>query len=100
MNPPLQTRGPAPSPNPGPAPHRGRGPGAWLVWAAVWAALCAAASGCALKPPAPWERGNLARPEMALQPDPLEARLQQHLYSSKENATGGSSIGGGGCGCN
>lgn len=55
---------------------------------------------CAFSPPAPWERGDLARPEMALQADTLEARIQQHLYSSKENASGGASIGGGGCGCN
>ncbi len=96
MNHPLNTRGPAPSRNPRLMPRRWRGPSAWLLWAA----LCAAASGCAMKPPAAWERGHLARPEMALQMDPLEARLQQHLYSSKENATGGSSIGGGGCGCN
>lgn len=56
--------------------------------------------GCALQPPAPWQKGDLARPEMALQTDPLEARLQQHTYASKENASGGGGIGGGGCGCN
>ncbi len=71
-----------------------------LAASTLLAAAALAVGGCALKPPAPWEKGLLARPDMALQPDPLEARLQQHLYSSKENASGGASIGGGGCGCN
>lgn len=71
-----------------------------LVRAISLALLCGAPSGCALKPPAPWERGDLARPAMALQTDALEARLQQHIYASKENASGGASIRGGGCGCN
>lgn len=96
MNTPLQIPGPLTPPTPGRAQRRWRG----ALVCSMWAVACAAASGCALKPPAAWERGHLARPDMALQPDPLEARLQQHLYSSKENATGGSSIGGGGCGCN
>ena len=48
----------------------------------------------------PWERGNLARPEMALEPDPIEAGLKGHIYSSKETANGGYGVGGGGCGCN
>jgi hypothetical protein len=56
--------------------------------------------GCAMQPPAPWERGMLARPEMAVQPDALQARMQESIYYSRENAAGGGSIGGGGCGCN
>jgi hypothetical protein len=55
--------------------------------------------GCAT-PPQPWERGNLARPEMALEPYPLEASFRQHTFFSKESVTGGYGIGGGGCGCN
>jgi hypothetical protein len=48
----------------------------------------------------PWEKGNLARPEMSFNGDRLETRLLDHVYSSREAAAGGSSVGGGGCGCN
>ena len=58
-------------------------------------------TGCAnLKPVQPWEKGNLAKPEMALDSDAHEFCLKQHLYPSKEAAMGGYSVGGGGCGCN
>ncbi|HSV71350.1 MAG TPA: DUF4266 domain-containing protein [Methylibium sp.] len=58
-------------------------------------------SGCAgYAPPAPWEKDRLAKPEMAMDADPLEQRYQQHIYSSKENSAGGWGVGGGGCGCN
>jgi Domain of unknown function (DUF4266) len=62
-------------------------------------AICSL-SGCAITPPQPWERGNLAKPEMAMGADPLDQRFVQHIYGSKENATGGYGVGGGGCGCN
>jgi hypothetical protein len=48
----------------------------------------------------PWEKGNLARPEMLFDGDPLQSRFEQHIYFSKENMTGGYGVGGGGCGCN
>jgi hypothetical protein len=47
----------------------------------------------------PWERGNFAKPHMALDPDPLGSALSEHNYSSREGAAAGSSAGGGGCGC-
>lgn len=57
--------------------------------------------GCtAFHPPDPWEKGNLAKPAMTMGSDPLGARFDQHIYSSKENASGGYGVGGGGCGCN
>lgn len=56
-------------------------------------------SGCAA-PLQPWERGNLAKPWMALEPDLLDSTLRNHLNSSKEGASGGYGVGGGGCGCN
>jgi hypothetical protein len=63
--------------------------------------LTAALAGCAtMTPPQPWERGTLARPEMQIDPDPLDTRITQHIYASKEAATGGYGAGGGGCGCN
>lgn len=47
-----------------------------------------------------WERGNLAKPQMALEFDPLTSALSAHTFSSKEAASGGYGVGGGGCGCN
>lgn len=48
----------------------------------------------------PWERGQLARTEMAFDPDPLESTMQEHIYFSKEASASGSAVSGGGCGCN
>lgn len=79
------------------------------VWRSPARPLCRAAivllataiGGCAtLSPPKPWEKGTLARTEMQVDPDPLDTRLNQHVYASKEAATGGYGAGGGGCGCN
>jgi hypothetical protein len=61
-------------------------------------ALCGLFSGCASV--APWERGTLARPQMALEPYPLEAAVRHHMFFSREAVSGGYGIGGGGCGCN
>lgn len=72
-----------------------------LTRRAVSALLAATTlGGCAIAPPQPWERGNLARPEMTMGGDPLDQRFVQHIYGSKENASGGYGVGGGGCGCN
>jgi hypothetical protein len=60
-------------------------------------------SGCAnlqQKEVQPWQRGTLAKSEMAWEPDPLTAQYRRHVQFSKEAATGGASLGGGGCGCN
>jgi len=48
----------------------------------------------------PWEKGQLAQPMMTFEADPLDQRFVQHIYGSKENASGGYGVGGGGCGCN
>jgi Domain of unknown function (DUF4266) len=48
----------------------------------------------------PWERDVLARPEMQLIHDPVEAGLDDHIYFSKEASSGGRGFSGGGCGCN
>ncbi|MCX7096928.1 MAG: DUF4266 domain-containing protein [Methylococcales bacterium] len=47
----------------------------------------------------PWERGILAKPQMAMTPYPMESALRSHNYGSRESASGGSSASGGGCGC-
>lgn len=56
--------------------------------------------GCTVEPVKPWERDLLARPEMQLVNDPVEASLDEHIHFSKEGAFGGQGAGGGGCGCN
>ena len=53
-----------------------------------------------MQPVQPWEKGMLAKPAMSFSADPLEERFSQHIYTSKENASGGYGVGGGGCGCN
>ena len=55
-------------------------------------------SGCASVQP--WERGRLARPEMQLDPSPLQTGLYEQVYDSKEAASGGTKAEGAGCGCN
>jgi hypothetical protein len=60
-------------------------------------AACALA-GCASV--RPWERGALARPDMAWEPDSLEATRRAHVFFSKEASLEGGGAGGGGCGCN
>jgi hypothetical protein len=48
----------------------------------------------------PWEKGFLSRTEMTFDTDHLDAKYTEHVYFSKEAASGGSGVGGGGCGCN
>ena len=63
--------------------------------------LLLAAGGCSpLKPVAPWEKGYLAKPEMAFELDPLDDAYSEQTYFSKEAASGGGGVAGGGCGCN
>jgi hypothetical protein len=58
-------------------------------------------SGCSLGTAVqPWEKQTLARPEMTFEGDKLDTAYTEHIYSSKEAASGGSGVGGGGCGCN
>lgn len=48
----------------------------------------------------PWERDILAHDSMQLDPDAMRSYVDDHTYFSKEAATGGKGVGGGGCGCN
>ena len=64
----------------------------------ILAAALAAFSGCAQVEA--WEKGALAKPHMAFDPDPLETRFRQHVFHSKEGSHGGYGVAGGGCGCN
>jgi hypothetical protein len=48
----------------------------------------------------PWERDVLAKEQMKLVTDSVEAGIDDHIYFSKEASSGGRGFGGGGCGCN
>jgi starvation-inducible outer membrane lipoprotein len=63
--------------------------------------LALSLSAClSITPVQPWEKGQLAKPDMAFDADPLDKLFKEHTYSSKESALGGAGVGGGGCGCN
>lgn len=47
-----------------------------------------------------WQKGVLARPDMTFEGDRLETGFAEHIYTSKEASSGGTGLGGGGCGCN
>ena len=60
-------------------------------------------SGCAntnLVRVKPWERATLASYDMRPDRDPLSTTMAEHIYFSRETATGGRGVGGSGCGCN
>ena len=48
----------------------------------------------------PEQRAILADPVMQFQGDPREAAQRQHVLENREGSFGGSSVQGGGCGCN
>ena len=57
-------------------------------------------SGCASLGVKAYDRDLLARDEMRLDANPVDAAIDDHLYFSKEASSGGRSYAGGGCGCN
>lgn len=58
------------------------------------------ATGCAPLGVRAWERDIMAKPQMQLDGAALDRSLDDHIYFSKEAASGGRGFGGGGCGCN
>jgi hypothetical protein len=58
---------------------------------------CSSASATRVKP---WERAQLADPTTNPDRDPLATAMQEHIYFSREAASGGRGVGGAGCGCN
>jgi len=66
----------------------------------VIALVLACCAGCSSMGVEPWEREVLAREDMQLTTDPIEAATDDHIYFSKEASSGGRGFGGGGCGCN
>jgi len=70
------------------------------ILAAALLLAAAAAEGCASKRVHPWDRDLLAQVPMRLVPYPMIHAVDDHVYFSKEGATGGDDVSGGGCGCN
>jgi hypothetical protein len=60
--------------------------------------ICSGAGGCATVKP--WDRDLLAKREMQFVTCPQLHAIDEHVYFSKEASLGGSSLAGGGCGCN
>ena len=60
--------------------------------------LVLAATGCANVKP--WERQTLADYTMRGDRDPIAEKNAEHMWFSRESASGGKGVGGGGCGCN
>lgn len=78
----------------------GKGAGrAMLVWS-VLAGAALMSTGCASLGAKPWDRDLLARKSMQLNTHPLITAADDHIYFSKEGASGGRTFDGGGCGCN
>ena len=48
----------------------------------------------------PWEKDVLAQPAMQFPQDKMFSYSDDHIFFSKEASTGGTGVGGGGCGCN
>jgi hypothetical protein len=68
-----------------------------VVW--CWLlALLAACAGC--QNVKPWQRAALADVTMRADRDPLGTAQDEHVFFSREAASGGRGVGGGGCGCN
>ncbi|MGH8218870.1 MAG: DUF4266 domain-containing protein [Steroidobacteraceae bacterium] len=64
------------------------------------ATLLLSATGCGTLGVKPWQHEILAKPAMALDAEPIDAAIDDHIYFSKEATSGGRSSAGGGCGCN
>jgi len=48
----------------------------------------------------PWQKDVLAQPAMQFPQDTMFSFSDNHIFFSKEASTGGTGVGGGGCGCN
>jgi homoserine kinase len=68
-----------------------------IALAAVLQCACSTASLARVRP---WQRAALADDIMNPDRDPLGAAVSEHVYFSREAASGGRGVGGAGCGCN
>jgi hypothetical protein len=69
-----------------------------LVLLAALGVIVGAQIGCASVKP--WQRKTLADYTMRGDRDPMGEGIADHIFFSREMASGGKGVGGGGCGCN
>ncbi len=65
--------------------------------------LCAVlvlVSACGTLGPKPWQKDLMARKDMLVGANAAQFAAEDHIYFSKEAASGGRGSAGGGCGCN
>jgi hypothetical protein len=68
-----------------------------VLWFALTALLFVGAGCQNVKP---WQRATLADVTMRPDRDPIGTAMDEHIFFSREAASGGRGVGGGGCGCN
>ena len=66
----------------------------------ILAGLALGQGGCATARVQPWQRAKLADSTMNPDRDPLATAMAEHVFFSRETASGGRGVGGSGCGCN
>ncbi len=64
----------------------------------AFAFALASTAGCATV--SPWEREELARPDMQFEGNRDRSAGEEHATEVREGSSGGLGSGGGGCGCN
>ena len=69
-----------------------------LLHFAIGCAVSILGTGC--RNVQPWERGTLSDYTMRGDRDPIGEAQADHIFFSREMASGGKGVGGGGCGCN
>jgi hypothetical protein len=69
-----------------------------FILLAALAVLIGTQTGCGTVQP--WQRKTLADYTMRGDRDPLGNEITDHIFFSREMASGGKGVGGGGCGCN
>jgi len=62
--------------------------------------ICLLNTACSTSTVQPWQKQDLARPEMNDKNTAVESGFEDHFYFSKEGSAGGRGFSGGGCGCN
>jgi len=71
-----------------------------IIGIALGVTLAAVLNNCSATGVEVWERDILTRPGMQLDNRAHDDAIDDHIYFSKEAASGGRGFGGGGCGCN
>jgi hypothetical protein len=71
-----------------------------LVLAALGLAALGGCTSAQLVRVQPWERATLADYTMRPDRDPLAVVMREHVFFSREAASGGRGVGGSACGCN